>query len=340
MPHSSSTVARPAIVDLEQAALCVIQLMKDVPGLANIRLAIIGDLAVRKYLNQPGPCDSIEFIISKSASPSLVKKTLLSHSKKALVEKSQAIFYKHPTGWAVEVKITPDWLCPYLPDSARLVTDIEKLPYISLADLFVFKADACGLRESVAGRQREAHDAGALLDIASEHFPLELGDDKLQKVEEALDMLVEYSPPENDRRWWQRRLGKQCDKRRSVQDVLSELGEGLRLDEEESRRTSRRPSVFSLNRGSEASISSTSSISSRNATPLPSPTLKIRPRKMSVSGSYPRPRRHTQTTLDPPPDDQPLSPVYQMNHNVHRLHIELPDARGRSSPGISLMTRP
>ncbi|KAI3327051.1 hypothetical protein HD806DRAFT_381593 [Xylariaceae sp. AK1471] len=342
MPHSSSGMARPSVADLEQAAVSVIHLMKGAPGLANIRLALIGDLAVRKYLEQPVPCESIEFVITKSASPSLVKKTLLSHGKEAFAEKSQAIFYKHPAGWVVEVKITPEWLCPYLPTSAQLVADIKKLPYISLADLFVFKADACGLRESDTGRQREARDASALLTLASEHFPLKLEDDKLQKVEEALDTLVEYSPSENDRRWWERRLGKECDKRRSAQDILSELGEGLRLDEEESRRATRRPSVFSLsNRGSETSISSASSISSQTTTPLSSPTAKMRPRKMSVSGSYPRPRRHTQTAMDPPPEDQPSSPVQQKNRDVRRLHAESMDTRGRSSsPGISLMTRP
>ncbi|KAI0872985.1 hypothetical protein GGS24DRAFT_465478 [Hypoxylon argillaceum] len=343
MPHSSSGTARLSAADLEQAALSVIHLMQGVPGLANIRLALIGDLAVKKYLEWPVPCESIEFIITKSASPSLVKKTLLAHGKGAIVEKSQAIFYRHPAGWAVEIKITPEWLCPYLPSSAQLVPDIRDPPYISLEDLVVFKADACGLHESDAGRQRQARDARALLALASEHFPIKLEDDKMQKIEEALDTLVEYSPVENDRRWWERRLGKQCDKRRSTQDLLSELTEGLRLDEQENRRARRRSSVFSLNtnnRGSDTSISSTPSISSQNTTPLSSPPPKMRPRKMSVSGTYPRPRRHTQANMDPYPEDQPLSPLQHDYRDVHRLHAELMDTRGRSSPGISLMTFP
>jgi hypothetical protein len=178
--------------------------------------------------------------------------------------------------------------------------------------------------------------------LASEHFPLELEDDKLQKVEEALDTLVDYSPPEYDKKWWNRRLGKQHDKRRSAQDILSELGEGLRLDEEGSRRSmTRRPSIFSLsNWGADTPLSSASSISSQNTTPLSSPTLKMRPRKMSVSGPYPRPRRHTQTALDPSIYDQPTSPVHERSRDVHRLHTELMDTRGRNSPGIAFMTRP
>lgn len=273
-----------------------------------------------------------------------MKKTLLAHGKKTIVEQSQAIFYRHPTGWVVEIKITPEWLCPYLPSSVQPVVDIRTLPYITLADLVVFKADACGLHESDAGRRRQAREACALLELASQHFPLKLEDDKLQKIEEALDTLVDYSPAEYDRRWWERRLGKQSDKRRSVQDILSELGEGLRLDEEENRRmTMRRPSIFSLsNRSSDTSIaSSTASLSSQHTTPISSPPCKMRPRKMSVSGSsYPRPRRHTQTNMDPQPEDHPPLPMHEEYHDVRRIHAELMDSRGRSSPGISFMTFP
>ncbi|KAI1163487.1 hypothetical protein F5B18DRAFT_317589 [Nemania serpens] len=341
MPHSSSGMARPSVADLEQAALSVIHVIQGVTGFTNIRLALIGDLAVKKYLGRPGLCESIEFIITKSASPSLVKKTLLAHGKGTIIEQAQAIFYRHPAGWAVEIKITPEWLCPYLPSSAELVADIKSLPYISLADLFVFTADACGLHESDAGRLRKARDARALLELASEHFPLKLEETKLQKIEEALDTLVEYSPVENDRRWWDRRLGKQSDKRRSTQDILSELTEGLRLDGEVNRQAMRRPSIFSLhNRSSDTSISSTPSVSSQTTTPLSSPPPKMRPRKMSVSGSYTRPRRHTQANIERQPEDGSSPPMPQDYRDVHRLHAELMDTGGRSSPGISFMTFP
>lgn len=39
---------------LEQAALYVVRLIADTPGLENTRLAIIGDLAVTKYLPNHG----------------------------------------------------------------------------------------------------------------------------------------------------------------------------------------------------------------------------------------------------------------------------------------------
>ncbi|KAJ3579545.1 hypothetical protein NPX13_g1020 [Xylaria arbuscula] len=331
-------MAGPSIADLEAAALSVIHLLQDAAELSNVQIALVGDLAVRKYLAEPRPCESIEFII-KRASPGSVKKTLLSlaKQKKIIVEEGQALFYRHPKGWTVEVKFTPEWLCPYLPSSVQMIKTIEKLPYISLPDLIVFTVDGCGLHESDESKQREARDACALMELASEHSALILEENKLQKIEEALDTLEEYSPFGFGRRWWELRLGKQGDKLRTAQDILSELGEGLRL-EDEKRRATRRSSIFSLNntRGSDTSISSTSSISSQSTTPLSSPPPKMRPRKMSVSGTYPRPRRHTQVASD----QLPLSPLDYHYPDIHRVHAASIDNRGRSSPGISLMRFP
>lgn len=45
---------RLSFAQLEQAALHIIRLIADIPGLENTRLAIIGDLAVNKYLSGRG----------------------------------------------------------------------------------------------------------------------------------------------------------------------------------------------------------------------------------------------------------------------------------------------
>ena len=57
MPHSSSGMAGPSIADLEAAALSVVHLLQGVAELANVRIALVGDLAVRKYLAEPRPCE-------------------------------------------------------------------------------------------------------------------------------------------------------------------------------------------------------------------------------------------------------------------------------------------
>lgn len=43
---------RLSFAQLEQAALHIIRLIADIPGLDNTKLAIIGDLAVAKYLSR------------------------------------------------------------------------------------------------------------------------------------------------------------------------------------------------------------------------------------------------------------------------------------------------
>lgn len=47
-----STTTTKSFAQLEQAALHILRLIRDTPGLANTRLAVVGDLAVCKYLPQ------------------------------------------------------------------------------------------------------------------------------------------------------------------------------------------------------------------------------------------------------------------------------------------------
>uniref|UniRef100_A0A8H7N3Y5 Uncharacterized protein n=1 Tax=Bionectria ochroleuca TaxID=29856 RepID=A0A8H7N3Y5_BIOOC len=112
----------------------------------------------------------------------------------------------------------PDWLSPYLPATARPVREnTNALPYISIDDLIVFKVDACGLREREASKRQEACVAAALLELASEHGPINVDEDKLDRIEQALPEILEFCDAEHDKSWWQRRLGGVPDKRRSVQ---------------------------------------------------------------------------------------------------------------------------
>ena len=46
----SAQQQQPGFAQLEQAALHILRLISDTPGLENTRLAVVGDLALRKYL--------------------------------------------------------------------------------------------------------------------------------------------------------------------------------------------------------------------------------------------------------------------------------------------------
>ncbi|KAK7422845.1 hypothetical protein QQX98_001412 [Neonectria punicea] len=309
-----------SFVQLEQAALHVLHLIRNTRGLENTRLAVMGDLAVCKYLPQHGRVASIDLVISRCSSPGRVREGIVGHPMSPLVEKSGAVLYRHTSGWEMEVKLIPDWLCPYLPAAARPIReDTETLPYVSLEDLFVFKVDACGLHERDASKQREASDAAALLDLASKHTPLKLEEDKLDRVSQSLADIVEFSAPELDKSWWQRRLGMLADEQKSPQEILSELADhtqamssptSLRASNYSSSSISRSSSYMSSASGHSVSSSisrsssymssvsahsASSSISSVATIDEKQPDKNGRPRKMSVTNKTARHKRHPST---------------------------------------------
>ncbi|KAG9256587.1 uncharacterized protein F5Z01DRAFT_478286 [Emericellopsis atlantica] len=325
----SATIASskqpPSFAQLEQAALHIIRLIRDTPGLENTKMAVVGDLALRHHLPECDRTASIDLVISKSSSPGRVRKEIVGHPMSPLVERSGMVFFKSPNRWEVEVKLIPDWLCPYLPDAARAVRDnTASLPYISLDDLIVFKADACGLRDQEASKRQEALDVAALLDLASEHYPLQIDEDKMDRIKQALDDLVEYSPPELDTVWWQRRLGKVTDNRDSIQTIMSELSDSFATNTPTSPgASSTRSSVYSTMSRTSSSLStvsakSMSSVSSSASSEPKSPEKNGRPRKMSMHG------RHRRTTSGG------VAPPSSLDAAVQRLHIGRP-----ASPGVA-----
>lgn len=248
-----------------------------------------------------------------------------------LVEQLGTVFYRHTTGWQIEVKLIPDWLCPYLPAAARPVREnAGVLPYLSLQDLIVFKVDASGLHESLRGKQREAREAAALLELAAEHCPLKLDAIKMDKIQQALPEIVEFSLPEHDKSWWQRNLGQVPDKQRSVQEILSDLADHTpSAAVSPTSPASSKHSVYSaVSRTSSYSStmsthSASSSISSVSMPDERSNEKNGRPRKMSLTGKASRHKR--QASLG-----GGAAPKSTMDLAIQRLDIGRP-----ASPGIS-----
>jgi hypothetical protein len=111
--------------------------------------------------------------------------------------------------------------------------------------------DACGLHENDNSKRRDACDAAALLELASEHGALRLDEDKTERAEEALGDMVEFSD-EKDKGWWQRCLGMVNDKPRTPQEILSDIAE--------------RPQTASSRSSIHSSISRASSYASTTST--------------------------------------------------------------------------
>ncbi|CAI6099310.1 hypothetical protein V2G26_005721 [Clonostachys chloroleuca] len=335
----SASAPPPSFAQLEQAALHIVRLMSDTPGLENTKLAVTGDLAVCKYLPQHGRVESIDFVISKSSSPSRVKKEIVNHPMSPLFEKAGLVYIKLSTGQQVEVKMIPDWLSPYLPAAARPVREnTNALPYISIDDLIVFKVDACGLREREASKRQEACVAAALLELASEHGPIDVDEDKLDRIEQALPEILEFCDAEHDKSWWQRRLGGVPDKRRSVQEILSDLAEhptspSAMSSPPTSPRAplSKRSSMYSTmsrTSSSTSSISNLSTFSSMTSITTPDDEIKpleksTRPRKLSVTGHSKKHARHPSSGVAPT--------NARLEDAIQRMHIGRP-----ASPGVAL----
>ncbi|KAI9150122.1 hypothetical protein HJFPF1_09877 [Paramyrothecium foliicola] len=323
----------PGFAQFEQAALHILRLISDTPGLENTKLAVVGDLALRKYVPECERTNSIDFVISKSSSPGRVRKEIVGHPMSPLTERSGVVYFRSPNGWEVEVKLIPDWLCPYLPAAARAVRDdIKTLPYISLHDLIVFKADACGLRDHDAGKQQEALDAAALLDLATVHSPLQVDQSKMDRIEQALDDLVEHSLVEQDMIWWQRRLGRVTDSRQSIQAIFSDLADNPSPRPPTSPgASSSRSSIYSSMSRTSSSMSSmsassmSSSASSLASSEPRSPEKNGRPRKMSVTSKNSRHKRGPSSGMVP-----------TLTLDAAMLGLDIGRA---ASPGVSLTNR-
>lgn len=281
---------------------------------------------------------TIDLIINSATSASLIRKKLLQHPMSPLVESNQLLFYQtspatSPSPCAragtpgIEVRITPEMLCPFLPGAAKLVHDVTplpaNLPYVSLVDLIVFKMDACGLRDSKQSKQQEARDAAALLELATEHSALDLNEDQARVVEECLADVLRNSAPDKQKGWWQTRLIGLCDPdaRKQPSEVLTDLIENMSLEDSAKRSTSgesdssrwsmsflgRTPSTSSktsLNSLASSSSSSGNFVTSSSPVATAGPGLstnsQLRPGSKDLTCTIPRRSRKFSTSQQSP----------------------------------------
>lgn len=253
---------------------------------------------------------------------------------------------------AIEVRITPEMLCPFLPSAAKPAHEIQaspdRLPYISLVDLIVFKMDACGLRDSPHSKQQEVRDAAALLELATEHSALTLNDDQTRVVEENLAEVLRHAGPDKQAKaWWQARLRGKCDPdaRKPATEVLTDLIEGMSLDMEGSGmrsptsegeastgssswsrglfgRTTSSSSKTSLNSAC-SSVSGNFSTSSSPLTPT-TPVFPAHTRTASKDAAAPGPYRPRKFSTTPSnPSKTAHSRKRSVDHGMPRRHSQI-----------------
>ncbi|KAK1729322.1 uncharacterized protein BDZ83DRAFT_50569 [Colletotrichum acutatum] len=191
---------------LENAASEVISILKGIPEFSHARVAVIGGLALWKYVPTGRTTEDVDFIINIDSAPHGIKQKLLSLPNSPFVQQAQFFYYKQGTT-LVQVDITPGWQSPYMPAAATEIGRIPhgSVPYISPTDLIVFKINSCGLRAQVNKKRTDALDAVTLLELETRNGPLTLNSAQRAVVEQCIADVVAHGP--KNAQWWKQRLG-------------------------------------------------------------------------------------------------------------------------------------
>ncbi|KAI0426577.1 hypothetical protein F5Y09DRAFT_334024 [Xylaria sp. FL1042] len=152
--------------ELENAVCNVIQIIKQIPELADTKLAVVGDLALWRYLPAYRSTNSID-IITNSPAVNFLKWKLVDHPNSPFTQKKQVLSYRSPAGWDIPINISSQRGSHSLPEPEHLVYDLPygEVPYISLEDLTLVKlSSSYSKTTNRTQRRQDADDAAALLD--------------------------------------------------------------------------------------------------------------------------------------------------------------------------------
>nr|POF00351.1 hypothetical protein CFP56_77325 [Quercus suber] len=175
---------------LERAAADVLQILKGISELQDASIAVIGGLALRKYLPNGR---RTEVFVFHSGWPCELKSD--SSSQEELPSPYQA---------AASAYISQSL---YLPVNAVKLKDLPEntVPYISAFDLILFKIHSCGLRAQLGKRIMDAQDAESLISSAAVTLPLTLTQWQKDQMEPCIADLVSYGS--KNATWWRQHLG-------------------------------------------------------------------------------------------------------------------------------------
>ncbi|RJE26815.1 hypothetical protein PHISCL_00840 [Aspergillus sclerotialis] len=193
-------------------------------------VAIIGGLAVKRYLRTLRETEDVDFLVAfdedveigKSGPMGQLPLGIANIFKGKLCERSrddfevigQAFYVKIDTingRESVQIDFTTFQTSPYIPNAATPIREIDleaELPYISLQDLVIFKIFSCGLRASDAKRYRDDHDAEHLIRELDSQGQIVLSDRQKEVVEgmDVLDDVVKALGQRLPKYWWEVKL--------------------------------------------------------------------------------------------------------------------------------------
>ncbi|KAI9694356.1 MAG: hypothetical protein M1820_009004 [Bogoriella megaspora] len=194
---------------LKLAALAVLKIFKTIPDLQNAEVAVIGGMALWKYLPEYRTTQDVDFCITAKGAPGSVKAKLLALPNTPFKQLADLFMYDDGKQ-IIQIDIVNMMQLPYLPPAAITVNTVpdDTVPYISETDLVVYKIFACGLRPTEAKRQRDANDAYYLLDqVSKNNGSLSLSTEQKQCIAPALEDVIKNGTNKTDEAWWKAKLG-------------------------------------------------------------------------------------------------------------------------------------
>ncbi|KAI9924715.1 hypothetical protein ASPWEDRAFT_28148 [Aspergillus wentii DTO 134E9] len=174
---------------LEVAAREVIHRLQDIEEFQNVRILIIGGLAVKKYRPMVQETREVDFLVDLG--PRLEE---LPSGASELLTQGLTVVYPNDLSQPAEmrfkfrfkshlsppndipIKFVSGQIAPYVPQTAMTIAATKKtntLPYISQLDLAIIKIFSCGMRATHAQRRQDAVDAGELVRDLNKIMPIQ-----------------------------------------------------------------------------------------------------------------------------------------------------------------------
>ncbi|KAI0973859.1 hypothetical protein F4678DRAFT_388805 [Xylaria arbuscula] len=153
--------------ELEDAVCTVIQIIKQIPELADTRLAVVGDLALWHYLRDRRPAHSVD-VVTSLPTLKFLKGKLLQHPNLPFTYDKKGLLYHSPAGWDIPIQMVSKCLCPRIWDAEYLVKDMPhgQVPYLSVEGMAMLKIESAQSRDlSPDQKHQDMEDAAALMDF-------------------------------------------------------------------------------------------------------------------------------------------------------------------------------
>lgn len=99
----------PSLQELERAAIDVLRILKGINEFKDASIAVIGGLALWKYIPSGRTTEDVDFMINVHSAPDGVKQKLLKLPESRFVQHAQFFYYKSPSGQHIQIDIVPSW---------------------------------------------------------------------------------------------------------------------------------------------------------------------------------------------------------------------------------------